>query len=89
MQLSEVTRLAPRLADVHYGLGVFLADAKRYPEAEAAFREAFHHDPAHAQAHGDLGTVLAQTNRLWEAEAEFRKAIRLDPPSPLRTPISA
>ncbi len=56
-----------------------MGELKRYPEAEAAFREAIRLDPANADAHGNLGIVLGELKRYREAEAAFREAIRLDP----------
>src|SRR4029434_4292911 len=53
----------PNSAEAHIRLGAFLENAKRLPEAEAAFRRAIKLHGDSVLAHYNLGIVLAQTNR--------------------------
>ena len=47
--------------------------AKRYSEAEAAWREAIRLDPGNSRAHHNLGVVLHESKRYPEAEAADRE----------------
>lgn len=52
---------------------------KRYPEAEAVYREAIRLDPSLAIAHNNLSRALVKLGRHREAEAAAREAARLNP----------
>ena len=79
--LVEAVRLAPRAVHLHQLLGISLAKAKRFDEAEAAFRRALALDPTDAGSYNGLGVVQAEAKRFDEAEASCREAIRLNPRS--------
>ncbi len=53
--------------------------AKRYPEAVAAFQRAVKVRPDFAEAHSNLGYSLRNTGRIDQAIAAYREAIRLKP----------
>ncbi len=63
----------------HQLLGLRLAAAKRFDEAEAAFRLALALVPNDAASHNALGIIQAQLHRFADAEASSREAIRLNP----------
>jgi tetratricopeptide (TPR) repeat protein len=65
--------------DIYYDYGVLLMNAKRFPEAERAFRQAIEIKPAYADAHNNLGFLLEQDGKLDEAAAEYRKAVEAKP----------
>jgi tetratricopeptide (TPR) repeat protein len=71
--------LRPDSVVVLDNLGGVLYDQKKWPQAEAAFREAIRINPGFAQAHYNLGSVLQDQKKFPEAEAEFREAIRINP----------
>jgi Flp pilus assembly protein TadD len=61
-------------------LGVVLSKQGRYPEAEAAFRQAIQKDPNDVKAYSNLGNLLSgDPERYAEAEAAYRQAIEKDP----------
>ena len=55
--------------------------ARRFTEAESAFRAALGIDPGYANAHNNLGNVLLAVGRNDEAIREFREVVRLQPAS--------
>jgi TolA-binding protein len=59
-----------------------LAQADKFDEAEAAFKEFLTKNPAHALAHYNLGYVQTKKKDAAGAEASFKKAIELDPAMP-------
>jgi tetratricopeptide (TPR) repeat protein len=68
------------IAIAYVNLGAVLCDhARRYPEAEAAFRRAIELQPENATAHYNLGVALGHQHRPAEAEAAYRTAIELRP----------
>jgi Tfp pilus assembly protein PilF len=64
----------PGSAKVACNRGYSLYLQHRWPEAEAALRQALDRQPDLRQAHNNLGLVLAQTGHTDEALREFRKA---------------
>ena len=72
-------RLAPRLPEMHNGLGLALLDRDQVPEGEAVLREALRLNPSFAAAHNNLGIALWRGGRLEEARASYEEALRLRP----------
>ncbi len=71
--------MQPDIVEARNGLGVVLAQTKRFAEAEAAFRGALELKPDFADALNNLGGILKDTGRLAEAEAAFRRVLTLSP----------
>lgn len=59
--------------------GQSLLNAKRLPEAQAAFQQALSVDPNFAPAHFYLGYTLAQAGQPQQAIFEFQQTIKIDP----------
>ncbi len=68
-------------AETSYALGLVSMEAKRFAEAEAAFRNAIALKPEWSWPYNALGILLASytKDRAREAEEAYRTAIRLDP----------
>jgi Flp pilus assembly protein TadD len=66
-------------ADLHWGLGQFLMQAKRLEEAEKHLRETDRLSPERAGPLFDLGKLCTQQKRWDEAEDFFRRAVKLQP----------
>lgn len=64
--------------DAHLALGAVAMAAKRWDEAEKAFRRALDLDPYHARAHYELGRALSAARKP-SSQASFREAARLEP----------
>lgn len=58
-------------------LGLIHLEAKRYAEAEKAFRAAIERNPAYASSHYNLRRLLFETGRYDEADAELWRAVEL------------
>jgi tetratricopeptide (TPR) repeat protein len=68
------------LAEIHNYLGTVACDFQRkYPEAEAEFREAIRLRPGSFDGHHNLGNALSRQKRYAEAEAAYREALRRKP----------
>jgi tetratricopeptide (TPR) repeat protein len=76
----SVTSGSTRAAD-HNEKAEALSEQKKYPEAEAEYRQAVEIEPDNAKYRDDLGLALLQQKKYGEAEAEYRKAVELDPNS--------
>lgn len=63
--------------------GTIYADAGRWSEAEAAFREAIRCDPRVGGFHYNLATTLAEQGRLQEAIASARRTLEVEPAGPV------
>ena len=72
-------RHAPDNHHAQANLADAYAMAKRYTEADTAYREAIRLAPAFADYHFYYGQTLAQTNRLPEAIAQFEQTLKLKP----------
>jgi len=79
LELREVLRINPDLAEAHNNLGVLLYNLERYEEAEDEYREAIRIDPDDAAAHNNFGNLLKDLERYDEAGKEYGEAIRIDP----------
>ncbi|MFK0174216.1 tetratricopeptide repeat protein [Streptomyces sp. NPDC090306] len=53
--------------------------ARRWQDAEDAYRQALHHDPTNSSAHNGLGHCHAQAGRWDDAENSYRQALHHDP----------
>ncbi len=85
----EEARYRDALVNAYYSLGYLLAGAKRYEEAESAFRQVLTSGPAaeggnaldrrslFAAATGELGRVLAARGQTERAEEAYRRAAAL------------
>ena len=70
---------AARTAQQAFDEGNRQMEAKRFPEATAAFRQAVKARPDFAEAHSNLGYSLRNSGRVDEAIAAYQEAIRLKP----------
>jgi tetratricopeptide (TPR) repeat protein len=75
----------PRNVEAHNALGVALARAGRYVDAEVALRTALSIAPRSAHVHSNLGQVLMLTARPQEAVQELKSAVLLDRDNPVAT----
>jgi tetratricopeptide (TPR) repeat protein len=75
---SRVTYAKKRAATL-FNRGEALTRQEKWPDAEAAYREAIRLDPSVAKYHDELGDVLAMQNKWADAEASFRNAVRIMP----------
>jgi len=66
---------ALQFPDAYYDYGVVLMNAKRFPEAAQAFRQAIEINSSYAEAHNNLGYLLELDGRLEDAASEYRRAI--------------
>jgi len=65
------------LAAFQYERAEGFRQQKKFPQAEAALREAIRLAPPHPSAHELLGWVLYEQQKFSEAETAFREAVRL------------
>ena len=70
---------AAQKANQFINLGMTLYNAKKFPAAEALFRQATQADPNSALAYNDLGAVLNDQQRWDEAITALQKAVALNP----------
>lgn len=76
---SRAARLAPGDAALPFRAALTYADARMWPEAEAAFRMAVERDPQFDRAWYNLGLLLVQTTRSTEGAQALRKAEQVSP----------
>jgi len=77
--LREGIDRAPDEGELHYSLGLLLAEEKRLEEAESALGRAAALLPERARVHYNHGLALQQLGRRSEARAALRQARRIDP----------
>jgi predicted O-linked N-acetylglucosamine transferase (SPINDLY family) len=75
--LRTAVRLLPRDAEAHVNLGLTLAKAKRFPEAESHLHKALELKPGFAAAHYRLAVAYELQGRFADAEASLRRGIAL------------
>ncbi|MBL63081.1 MAG: hypothetical protein CMI30_06675 [Opitutae bacterium] len=81
--LLEVTKLEPSWAQVHYSLGLLIAeDSKRLEAAAAALRKATSLDKNFVRAYYNLGLCLWKLDKRDDAAIPFKQAMRLEPGNP-------
>jgi len=72
----------PRAVVAHGNLGIALADAGRFDDAIAQYRQGLALQPDDAGLHKDIGGALAMQEHFAEAISEYREALRLKPRFP-------
>jgi len=75
----KAIRIAPLEAELHYNLGVALAQLGRPDEAVSAWRDALAIHPRYPRALNNLGMTLAELGHLDDAEAALRSAVEIAP----------
>jgi tetratricopeptide (TPR) repeat protein len=80
--LRQAVRRAPDAAQVHYSLGLLLAEMQRMPEAADALGKAAAQWPNRARVHYNHGLALQAVGRTEEAEAALLRAYALAPDDP-------
>jgi predicted O-linked N-acetylglucosamine transferase (SPINDLY family) len=73
--LQTAARLMPRDAEAHINLGLTLAKAKRFSEAEFHLHKALEIKPGFAAAHFRLAVAYELQGRFADAEASLRRGI--------------
>jgi len=80
IKLQPVSGAAARgQTNAELNKAVELAQAEKWEDAEAAFKEFLTKNPAHATAHYNLGFVLYRKKDYPNAELSLKKAMELDP----------
>jgi hypothetical protein len=80
--LQQLVRLRPGGGEGHNNLGLAYAALGRWPEAEAAYREALRLNPRYPDALANLACAYHLQERTEEAEAAFQLALYLNPDYP-------
>jgi Flp pilus assembly protein TadD len=78
----KAIHLAPTEAELHYNLGVALAQLGRQEEATAAWRDALAIHPRYPRALNNLGMTLAELGHIDDAERTLRTAVEAAPDVP-------
>lgn len=77
--LAKFAELHPEDANMIYNYGITLLQAKRYPEAAKAFKDAAAINPNFCDAYNNMGVAYSQNSEPRSAMAAFRKALDCDP----------
>src|SRR3989338_2750068 len=77
--LHEATNKHPTYFAAHATLGKFLAEQKRFVEAQKTLQNAIHLQPKSITTRMELAKVYTQLGKLRKAETAFLKVIALDP----------
>jgi tetratricopeptide (TPR) repeat protein len=77
--LERAVELLAQDAEVHFNLGIALAEAGRRDEAVASYRQALALNPASVETLNGLGNVLRELGERREALALYQRALALDP----------
>jgi tetratricopeptide (TPR) repeat protein len=81
--LRESARIQPTWGQVHYSLGLLLAeDENRLPEAIRSLERASWHWPENPRVTHNLAIAYWQSNRVEDAVRSFEQSIRLQPNNP-------
>ena len=78
-EYRALIKLSPKDAVAHNNLGIAYARQRKFPRAEASFRESLRIRQDFDRAHANLGTLLSQQGRLDDAERHFEQALRSKP----------
>lgn len=81
-QFVQADLMRPADVTALINIGVLHGEAGRYPEAEAAFREAIRRSPSKADAYWNLAAALNWMGRTEDAAEYVRRARELDPRHP-------
>jgi Tfp pilus assembly protein PilF len=77
--LREVVDAHPEIHEIHYSLGLLLAERKKYPEAATYLAMAAVGMPNRARVHYNLGLLLQHLKKASAAESSLIKALELEP----------
>jgi tetratricopeptide (TPR) repeat protein len=77
--LREVVKAQPELYQIHYSLGLLLAEEKQYVEAAEHLAIAARGMPNHARAHYNMGLLLDYLQKDSEAETALLRAVQIEP----------
>jgi len=86
--LTQALQYGIEQAQIYYRMGNIYYDAKKYEQAEYAYRRAIDHDPLHINAHYNLGVVYRKQGRIEESLKMRRKASALARRHPERLKVS-
>ena len=81
-QLREGIRRQPDAGELHYSLGLLLAEEERYPDAAASLARAAELIPGRARIRYNLALVDSKLGRERDADLAMIEASRLDPLDP-------
>jgi tetratricopeptide (TPR) repeat protein len=76
--LRDVVTTHPEMYEIHYSLGLLLAEKKQYEESAGHLIIASQGMPNRARIHYNLGLLLQYLKRDAEAEAALGQALELD-----------
>jgi tetratricopeptide (TPR) repeat protein len=75
----KLLAIDPRIAEVHFNLGVLYTQLDEAKEAIISYRKALQLKPNLTVAHFNLGTLLQTRGMLKEAEQHYQKALATEP----------
>ncbi len=75
IELRRAEQFTPRDPKIHNALGLAYFYAKRFEDAEGAYREALSLQRDYSEAYMNLGALYAQRGKCEQAIVEFRKAL--------------
>lgn len=75
----KMSAIEPRIAEIHFNLGILLAQFGDANEAIASYRNALQLKPDFTVAHFNLGIFLQAQGFLQQAAEHYRKAIAIEP----------
>jgi tetratricopeptide (TPR) repeat protein len=80
-EIRKAIELSPNRAQFYMNLGLFLANAKQFSEAEAADKKAFELDPKSSRPLLAMASLYAGQQRWSDAEQVLQKAVSVEPNS--------
>lgn len=80
--LRQAIQIAPQDGELHYSLGLLLAEEKRLPEATQALGKASELLPQRARIHYNYALALQSQQKRQLAEQAFLKAKKIEPQNP-------
>jgi hypothetical protein len=78
-EYQTVVKMRPQHRDAHTNLGICLAQAGRWQEAEAALRRALEIDPGYARGYTNLGALALTMGDEEGARDAYQRAIEIEP----------
>ena len=76
---THIAGYNPAARDIHYNLGIALAENERFAEAEESFQRALGYTPRHERALRNLGIAQLRQHRHKEALATYRRLLAIAP----------